>query len=228
MASFLWQIPVLRKRLAASIRKRGWIASGKLAFQVLKSLVWLDRTMLKFHFVTRNVYHLERPLPNIECREVTPEDYDELLRCSVHFDRQEMFRRFALDHKCVIGRTKDRIVSYGWIGRNEFFIPVLGKHVSLDADTAYFYDGYVVDEYRGGRIFAATLSCVSDLCQELDLTYGFALANIKRPVRAFVRLLGADSISVVRCGRILGYRICSEREVSFQKAVALSKRTLRQ
>ena len=228
MAGFLQGLYVLAHRLCIAIRKEGWITSCKLVFGFLKELVWLDRTVLSFHFATKNLRRLKHPLPNIEIREVTPEDYDELLQCSIYLDRREMFRRFALDHKCIIGRSKNGIVFYGWVGQNEVIIPILGKQASLEPDTGYFYNAYTVDEYRGGRIFPAFVSYARGFCHEIDLRYAFALVNVNRSVRAFARLVGADSVCSVRYRRILGRRIYSEREVSFQKGAAPSKGTMRE
>jgi len=225
MARVIWQVRILRRRLVASIRERGFLVSCRLALKELLSLVWLDRTVLKFHVVMENAYRRELPVPDVEIREATPEDYPELLECSEHFDRNEMLRRLALGHRCVIARTAERIVFYGWIGRNEVSIPLLGRRMSLDPDTAYLCNAYTVEEYRGHRILPAGIAHARRVCRELGLQFAFALADLRIgvPVRAYAKLVGANRVSVIRYRRRFGRKTYSEREVSFEEAARVAK-----
>ena len=225
----LWQALVFKNRLLNSIRTRGLSASLYQVFKDLVSFFWLDVTLFKYHIIREKAYHLERPLPGIELREARPEDYPELLEFSIHFSEQQMLRRFALDHRCIIARTEGRIISYSWIGLNKIWLPYFRGYLEFPADTAYCYNTFTDENYRDRRIFQAFASYTRGFCEEHNLPFGFTLVDPKigLPVRAYAKLVGADRISLVRYQRRFGIKVYSEQEISTKEAVRLSKKSKR-
>ena len=211
------------ERLLGSIRRFGLVATF---IEGLKFIFWMDVTLFKFHIITKNAYELEKPLPGIELREARPEEYPQLLEFSADFGKQEMLDRLALNHKCIIAWEKGKIVFYGWIGINKVWLSFIGRHIEFPQDTAYFYNTFTAEDYRGKMLLPAFISYAREFCADNNMPFGFTLVfpETGLPVRAYSKLVGAEKISLFRFQRRLGIKSYSEREISIKEAANLTKR----
>ncbi len=194
--------------------------------QGLKFIFWMDITLFKFYIIVKNAYRLEKPLPGIELREARPEEYPELLEFSADFRKQEMLERLALNHKCVIAWEKGKIVFYGWIGMNKVWLSFLGRYIEFPQDTAYFYNTFTDEDYRGKMLLPAFISYAREFCADNNMPFGFThvFPETGLPVGAYSKLVGADKIYLVRFQRRLGIKSYSEREISIKEAAKLTKK----
>jgi len=220
------QIGMLKRRFSDSVMEKGYSGPFLTALKIIKNLFWQDITLFKFHIIFEHAYRLKKPLPGIIFREARPEDYDELIKHSIHFSEGEMFRRFLENQKCVIGVKNGEIILYCWIATDKVWMPFMGNYMFLPADTAYFYNTFILRKHRGNRIFLAFTSYIREFCLENNIPYGLSLVypDSGIPIRAYTRMVGADKIYLLSFKRKFGIRSHTEKEISVREAVNISKK----
>jgi GNAT superfamily N-acetyltransferase len=184
-----------------------------------------DTTLFKFRLILKNSYRLREPSQDLELSLADTGDHAELLECSSHLTSRQMRDRFALGHMCILVRKEGRIISHAWIGLNKIRLRFRGKSFALPPDTAYFYDVRTDEGYRGGKVFKAIVSYVREFCLGNGILFAFTLVDprIGLPVRAYMKLVGAHEIFLVRFRRRLGIGLYSEQKISEEEARRLSK-----
>lgn len=230
MRDAAWKTAMMVRRAAGSVRRRGLWATVRLAAEAAGRLIWLRRHVLRFHIVNERAHRLTRPLEGIEWQEATEADLEELLTCSRHFGPAEFRARRRAGHRCLIARAEDsRIVFYGWIGRGRAHVPVLGRTVAIPPDTAYYYNTFTEEAFRDRRLLPAFISLAHEFTRREGIPYGFTLVDTEAglPVRAYMRLVGAESIRLITYRRLLGWRSWSERPIEPEQAGRLTRRKYR-
>jgi hypothetical protein len=221
----IWHLHPFSRRMGNAVRRRGWKGTARLALRELASYFCLDRAFFRFDLTIRNAHHLSKPIPNIVFSDAGADDFSELLRFSVHFGERELLRRLTQRHRCIIARLRNRIVFYGWLALGVVDLPFLGRRMSLPDDTAYFYNIYVHEACRGQDLFQGFVSHVRDYCLGHRLPHGltFVDTEIGLPIRAYVRLVGADKVSLLRYSKRLWRKAYSEQEIAFREAEDMSR-----
>jgi hypothetical protein len=194
--------------------------------KTIRYFLWWSTTLFKFQAVIENARRLTAPVPGLEMELADSGNQEGLQDFSLEATPKQVLERFALGHKCIVARKDGRIVFNGWIGVNKIRLRFLGKTFSLRPDTAYFYDIRTDRNYQGGKVFPAFVSHARDYCLERNIISAFMFVDPKSglPVRAYSRMVGVEKIYLVRFRRRLGYGLYSEKQISEQEAVGLSKK----
>ena len=178
-----------------------------------------------FHGEFKDPYRKVRPKKDVELREINSDEYQELLEFSPTFNRQQMLKRLATNHRCYIANVDDGIVFHTWIGVGKFYLPELGKDINLGKDTLYFYNTFTDPRYHNRGIFPAFITRAREVGLEMGYNYFITLVNTQShlPIRAYSNLFGAYKVSYLRYRRIMGIKRYNKREVTIEEADYLSR-----
>lgn len=145
---------------------------------------------------------LDEPLPTaVEPRvpvtfmRAGPEIAGELAAAMSFPDAAPILQRFGLGRHCSIGRSEDRLVTYGWITFDEELIGGLDLRVRLLPGEAYIWDCATLPASRGRRLYPALLSHMQRELQRAGLRriwIGMDADNL--PSQAGVALAGFQHV----------------------------------